>query len=83
MVADARSWSTGTRSATARSSTASPAPATAGTSCGATPTRIRADYRRSIEYTLGTLISYVQTYGDDNLVLVFLGDHQPAAVGHR
>jgi hypothetical protein len=22
----------------------------------------------------------VQTYGDDNLVLVFLGDHQPASV---
>ena len=22
----------------------------------------------------------MQTYGDDNLVLVFLGDHQPAAV---
>ncbi|MFC4019036.1 sulfatase-like hydrolase/transferase [Micromonospora sp. GCM10011542] len=43
-------------------------------------TRIRADYRHSIEYTLGTLISYVQTYGDDDLVFVFLGDHQPATV---
>jgi hypothetical protein len=41
------------------------------------PTRIRAQYRRSIEYTLSTLISYVEKYGDDNLVLVFLGDHQP------
>ena len=26
------------------------------------------------------LISYVQTYGDDGLVMVFLGDHQPAPV---
>lgn len=41
-------------------------------------TQIRADYRRSIEYTLDTLVSYVLTYGGDNLVLVFLGDHQPA-----
>jgi hypothetical protein len=42
--------------------------------------QIRADYRQSIEYTLSALISYVQTYGDDDLVFIFLGDHQPAAV---
>ncbi|GAA4084271.1 sulfatase [Actinomadura miaoliensis] len=42
--------------------------------------RIRGEYRKSIEYTLNTLISYVETYGDDDLVLVFLGDHQPAPV---
>ncbi|MFI6236939.1 sulfatase-like hydrolase/transferase [Micromonospora sp. NPDC050784] len=42
--------------------------------------QIRADYRKSIEYTLGTLVSYVRTYGDDDLVFIFLGDHQPAAV---
>lgn len=40
--------------------------------------RMRDGYRRSIEYSLSTLVSYVETYGDDNLVLVFLGDHQPA-----
>jgi len=43
-------------------------------------TRVRTDYGRSIEYSLNTLISYVETYGDDDLVLVFLGDHQPAPV---
>ncbi|MEU8424120.1 sulfatase-like hydrolase/transferase [Micromonospora sp. NPDC048835] len=43
-------------------------------------TQIRADYRKSIEYTLGSLISYVRTYGDDDLVFIVLGDHQPAAV---
>ncbi|WP_327040842.1 sulfatase [Micromonospora ureilytica] len=43
-------------------------------------TQIRADYRKSIEYTLGALTSYVRTYGDDDLVFIFLGDHQPAAV---
>ncbi|RFS84257.1 sulfatase [Actinomadura spongiicola] len=40
--------------------------------------RIRTEYRKSIEYTLNTLVSYVETYGDDDLVLVFLGDHEPA-----
>jgi hypothetical protein len=44
------------------------------------PTRVRTEYRRSIEYSLNSLISYVQTYGDDNLVLVFLGDHPPAPI---
>jgi hypothetical protein len=43
-------------------------------------TRVRTAYRQSIEYSVSALISYVQTYGDDNLVLVFLGDHQPATV---
>jgi hypothetical protein len=38
----------------------------------------RVSYGRSIEYALSTLISFVQRYGDDNLVLLFLGDHQPA-----
>jgi hypothetical protein len=44
------------------------------------PTRVRADYRASIEYSLSSLISYVETYGDDNLVLIFLGDHQPSRI---
>ena len=44
------------------------------------PTRVRADYRASIEYSLSSLISYVETYGDDNLVLIFLGDHQPSPI---
>ncbi|MEV6964508.1 sulfatase [Hamadaea sp. NPDC051192] len=42
------------------------------------PARLRKDYRTAITYSLETIISYVETYGDDNLVLVFLGDHQPA-----
>ncbi|GAA4571739.1 sulfatase-like hydrolase/transferase [Planotetraspora kaengkrachanensis] len=40
--------------------------------------QVRTDYGRSIEYSLNSLISYVEKYGDDDLVLVFLGDHQPA-----
>ncbi len=42
--------------------------------------RVRGEYRRSIEYSLGSLLSYVETYGDDDLVVVFLGDHQPAPI---
>jgi hypothetical protein len=41
------------------------------------PERVRAAYGRSIQYTLNALFSFVQHYGDDNLVLVVLGDHQP------
>ena len=41
---------------------------------------VRTNYGRSVEYSLNTLISYALTYGDDNLVLVFLGDHQPDSV---
>ncbi|MFZ0158417.1 MAG: hypothetical protein WAL50_05255 [Kineosporiaceae bacterium] len=44
------------------------------------PARVRVEYRRSIEYSLSSLISYVQTYGDDDLVLVFVGDHQPMSL---
>jgi hypothetical protein len=44
------------------------------------PTRVRAAYRASIEYSLSSLLSYVETYGDDNLVLIFLGDHQPSPI---
>jgi phosphatidylglycerophosphate synthase len=42
--------------------------------------RARAAYAHSIEYSLSTIFSFVQRYGDDNLVLVVLGDHQPATV---
>ncbi|TVP59661.1 MAG: hypothetical protein EA349_02675 [Halomonadaceae bacterium] len=40
--------------------------------------RIRDFYLRSIDYVLETLVSYIEEYGDDNLVLLALGDH-PAA----
>jgi phosphatidylglycerophosphate synthase len=44
------------------------------------PERVRAAYGRSIEYTLNALVSFVQRHGDDRLVLVVLGDHQPSTV---
>jgi phosphatidylglycerophosphate synthase len=48
------------------------------------PNRARAAYGHSIEYTLSAIFSFVRRYGDDDLVLVVLGDHQPATIvtGH-
>jgi hypothetical protein len=40
--------------------------------------RIQQQYRKSIEYVMANLVSYAVTYGDDSLVLLILGDHQPA-----
>jgi phosphatidylglycerophosphate synthase len=42
--------------------------------------RVRAAYARSLEYSLGTLISFVQHYGRKNLVLIVAGDEQPLAI---
>ncbi|GAB2619219.1 hypothetical protein Aab01nite_33200 [Paractinoplanes abujensis] len=42
--------------------------------------KVKQAYARSIAYSLDSLISYVRDFGDDNLVLVLLGDHQPASV---
>jgi hypothetical protein len=41
------------------------------------PERVREVYGQSIEYSLSTLVSFLETYPDPNLVLVVLGDHQP------
>lgn len=42
--------------------------------------RIRLQFRLSIEYALENLASYLLHYGDDNLVVLVLGDHQPAPI---
>jgi len=41
--------------------------------------RIRTEYAKSVAYSVGSLTSWVQKYGKDNLVLVFMGDHQASA----
>jgi len=48
------------------------------------PENIEAGYVDSITYSLSTVISFVEKYGDDKLVLILLGDHQPATIvsGH-
>lgn len=39
---------------------------------------IRLYYRRSIDYMLATLVSYIETFGDDSTVFLVMGDHQAA-----
>jgi len=57
-----------------------PVEETAETGLFGDPDRARAAYGHSIEYSLGALFSFVRRYGDDDLVLVVLGDHQPATI---
>ena len=42
--------------------------------------KVHSDYAETVEYSMTSLIQYLQRYGDDNLVMVFLGDHQPAPI---
>ena len=44
------------------------------------PSHVQTAYGQSIEYSLNALISFVETYHDKDLVLVVLGDHQPATI---
>jgi len=46
----------------------------------AEPRKVRPEYGRSIQYTITTLVNWMRLYGDDNLVMVFLGDHQPSPI---
>jgi hypothetical protein len=41
------------------------------------PNQVRALYGKSVEYTMGALVSWLETQPDPDLVLVVLGDHQP------
>ncbi|HET6668021.1 MAG TPA: CDP-alcohol phosphatidyltransferase, partial [Intrasporangium sp.] len=45
---------------------------------------VEAAYDEAVAYSLEALISFAEEYGDDDLVLVVVGDHQPATVvsGH-
>jgi hypothetical protein len=42
--------------------------------------QVRLEYGKSIQYTLTTLINWIEKYGDKNLVMVFLGDHQASPI---
>jgi hypothetical protein len=43
-------------------------------------TRLRQAYLASISYSLRTLTEFVLRYGDDDLVMVVVGDHQPISL---
>ncbi|MET0426548.1 MAG: sulfatase [Actinoplanes sp.] len=38
---------------------------------------LKQSYAKSIAYSVDSFTSYIAEYADDNLVMVFLGDHQP------
>ncbi|MCU1477239.1 MAG: sulfatase [Subtercola sp.] len=42
------------------------------------PQHVQQLYGQSVQYSMGALFSFLTTYDDPNLVLVVLGDHQPA-----
>jgi len=42
--------------------------------------RIREAYGHAVQYSLRAFVRFLTTYGDDDLVVVMLGDHQPATV---
>jgi hypothetical protein len=44
------------------------------------PALVRQYYGRSVQYALGSLFSFLKNVDDPNLVVVALGDHQPATI---
>jgi hypothetical protein len=42
--------------------------------------KVRTEYAKSIAYSVGSLVSWAEKYGNDNLVLIFFGDHQAASI---
>ncbi|ANS65109.1 hypothetical protein SLINC_2885 [Streptomyces lincolnensis] len=42
-------------------------------------TRSKQEYGKSVQYSLTSLTQWLERYGTDDTVLVFLGDHQPIA----
>ena len=47
--------------------------------------QVQAEYGRAVAYSVSSVLSFVKTYGDangggDDLVVIMLGDHQPATV---
>ena len=46
----------------------------------ADPRTVRKLYGKSVEYSLSALFSFLHTYPQPNLVLIVVGDHQPARV---
>lgn len=44
------------------------------------PQRVRAAYAGAVEYSLRSVVSFLSTYDDEDLVVVMVGDHQPATI---
>jgi hypothetical protein len=44
------------------------------------PQRVRTAYTGAVEYSLRSVITFLSAYADDDLVVVMVGDHQPATI---
>jgi hypothetical protein len=44
------------------------------------PAKTKIEYAKSIGYSVDSLTSWAQKYGDKNLVLIMFGDHQPMSI---
>ncbi len=44
------------------------------------PTKTQAQYAKSVAYSVDSLLSWAQKYGDKDLVLIMFGDHQPMTI---
>lgn len=44
------------------------------------PEKTRQEYAKSVGYSVDSLLSWAAKYGDENLVLVMFGDHQPLPI---
>lgn len=44
------------------------------------PERVQNAYGESVQYSLGAMFSFLHNYDQPNLVLIVLGDHQPARI---
>lgn len=42
--------------------------------------RVRQEYAKSVAYSLDSLLGHLERYGNDDTVMVFLGDHQASSV---
>ena len=57
-----------------------PAQGESATTVWQDPKRVQQAYARSVEYSLGAMFAFLHESDDPNLVLVVLGDHQPATI---
>lgn len=51
-----------------------------GSAVGESADAVRRDYGRAVEYSLGALLSFLENADDPDLVVIAVGDHQPAAI---
>jgi len=59
---------------------AQPARSSSASEVWQNPEAVQRFYGRSVEYSLGALVSFLENVDDPDLVVIALGDHQPASI---